>query len=493
MPLWEAFPEAAESAFATLCRETMAGGPGGSVEGYNTRLRRWYDLNVYPSADGITIFFRNITEQREAREALRRSERLLQSALSTGRIVAWEWDLASGFVRRSANSEEVLGFGSGSSAAFVERVHPEDRVRLEEAWQQATADGAFQMELRVRKPDGTWMWIDERGRFEFRADGTPVRLVGLLADITARKEAEIEAREKAALLETTLEHMDQGLLLIDADRRIPLWNRRALELLGLPAALFEGGISIDRLIETQAQAGEFAETDADLKRAIQEGDPLASPQTYERKRPNGTVLEIRTVRLDNGGAVRTYTDATARHAAERFKAESEQRYRLLAENATDMIIRSDLDGCRRYVSPASRELLGYEPEDMLGQDLTGFVHPEDLPDVAARLAGLASDCCDQDTVTYRARHRDGRWVWLEAHRRLVRDAQGRPQEIVGVVRDVSERRRLEDQLRQAQKMEAVGQLTGGIAHDFNNLLTVILGNAEVLAEGLAEGAFRGMA
>jgi PAS domain S-box-containing protein len=112
-----------------------------------------------------------------------------------------------------------------------------------------------------------------------------------------------------------------------------------------------------------------------------------------------------------------------------------------------MIIRSDLDGCRRYVSPASRELLGYEPEDMLGQDLTGFVHPEDLPDVAARLAGLASDCCDQDTVTYRARHRDGRWVWLEAHRRLVRDAQGRPQEIVGVVRDVSERRRLEDQLR----------------------------------------------
>jgi PAS domain S-box-containing protein len=493
MDLWEAFPEAVESPFAKLCEDTMEGGPGGSVEGYNTRLRRWYDLNVYPSTEGIAVFFRNTTEQREAREALRRSESLLQSALSTGRIVAWECDLATGFVRRSANSEEVLGLGSGPSAEFVDLVHPDDQRRLEDALEQAVADGGFQMELRLRRPDGTWIWVDERGRFEFRPDGTPVRLVGLLSDITARKEAEIEAREKAALLETTLDHMDQGLLVVDADRRIPLWNRRALELLGMSMEQFEAGLTIDELVERQALAGEFAEIDTDLRRAIQEVDLLDGPRTYERKRPNGKVLEVRTVRLSDGGEVRTYTDTTARYAAERLKAESERRYRLLAEYATDMIVRFDTDGFRRYVSPASRELLGYEPEEMLGRDLAGFVHPEDLPVVSARLAGLCAGCCDQDTITYRARHRNGHWVWLEAYRRLVRDAQGRPQEIVGVVRDVSERRRLEDQLRQAQKMEAVGQLTGGIAHDFNNLLTVILGNAEVLAEDMVDDRFRSTA
>ncbi|HEX2555298.1 MAG TPA: PAS domain S-box protein [Microvirga sp.] len=491
--LWEAFPEADDSAFAALCRDTMAGGAGGSVEGYNTRLRRWYDLTVYPSADGIAVFFRNITEQRRAREALRRSEQLLQSALSAGRIVAWQWDLATGYVQRSANSEAVLGFGSGPSAAFVDRVHPDDRPRLEEAWKQAVAEGGFQMELRLRRPDGTWMWIDEQGRFEFASDGRPVRLVGLLADITARKEAEIEARDKAALLETTLEHMDQGLLVIGADRGIPLWNRRALELLGLPAALFEAGISIDDLVERQTQAGEFAEADADLRRAIAQGAHVDGPGTYERRRPNGTVLEVRTVRLGNGGAVRTYTDTTARHAAERLKAESERRYRLLAENATDMIVRAGVDGRPVYVSPACRDLLGYEPEEFLEKGLPLFVHPEDAATAGGRLMEMCAGVRDHDTVTYRARHRSGRWVWLEAHRRLLRDADGRPHEVIGVVRDVSERRRLEDQLRQAQKMEAVGQLTGGIAHDFNNLLTVILGNAEVLAEDLEPGPFKAMA
>jgi PAS domain S-box-containing protein len=491
--VWEAFPEAVGGPFAALCEETMNGGPGGSVEAVNKRLRTWYDLHVRPSGQGLAVFFRNITEQREAREALRRSERLLQSALDTGRIVAWDCDLATGFVLRSENSAEVLGFGSGPGAEFIERIHPDDRTRFDEAWHKAVAEGTFHIEVRFRKPDGSWIWLDERGKLESRTDGKAVRVVGLLADITARKQAEIEAREKAALLEMTLEHMDQGLLVVDANRRIPLWNRRALELLGLPGELLKSDLTIDELIRRQVESGELAGADPALQKAVATGDFLQAPPIYQRVRPNGTVLEVRTAPLSNGGAVRTYTDATARRAAEHLIAESERRYRLLAENATDMIVRMDADGVRRYVSPASRELLGYEPDEMLGQDISWLIHPDDLPTVSKRLQEMLSGHRNQDTVTYRGRHRNDQWVWLESHRRLIRDQAGRPHEVVSVVRNISERRRLEEQLRQSQKMEAVGQLTGGIAHDFNNLLTVILGNAEILVDGLEDPHHRSAA
>ncbi len=162
--------------------------------------------------------------------------------------------------------------------------------------------------------------------------------------------------------------------------------------------------------------------------------------------------------------------------------EAEARYRLLAENATDMIIRTGLDGVRRYISSACRDILGFGPEEYVGARMVDIAHPDDVAAVASGLEALASGRIEQETITYRAPHRDGHWVWLEARRRLVRDSEGKPDEIVSVVRDISERVRLEEQFRQAQKMEAVGQLTGGVAHDFNNLLTVILGNAELLTE-----------
>jgi PAS domain S-box-containing protein len=162
--------------------------------------------------------------------------------------------------------------------------------------------------------------------------------------------------------------------------------------------------------------------------------------------------------------------------------EAESRYRLLAENATDMIIRTGLDGVRLYVSSACRDILGYGPEEYVGSRLVDIAHPDDVAAVRAGLEALAAGRIEQETVTYRVAHKDGHWVWLEARRRLVRDAGGKPLEIVSVVRDISERVRLEEQFRQAQKMEAVGQLTGGIAHDFNNLLTIILGNAEILTD-----------
>jgi PAS domain S-box-containing protein len=424
-----------------------------------------------------------------------------------------------------------------------------------------------------------------------------------------RPESELRTalHEQSALLQATLENMDQGLIMFDADQRIRVYNKRALELLDLPEQLMEQRPTLRRLIEHQLASNDFARSTEAFRQWVIDSCVRVSRDVYERVRPDGSVLEIRTVPLAGGGAVRTYTDITARREAEREQhaseeryraviatgaailwraapngeithedgwrsytgqssaealgrgwlervhpadrtwvldrwmsivasrapgaleyrvvradgtvrwvqaravplidaeheirewvgtltdideqrtaqetlAESEARYRLLTESLTDMIVRADQTGLRLYVSPASREILGYEPEELVGTRASQFTHPDDLQALQMKLAAIGRGEIERTTMNYRLRHKSGHWVPIEASFRVVRSPTGLPEGIISVSRDISARRRLEAQFQQAQKMEAMGQLTGGIAHDFNNLLTVVMGNAELLLE-----------
>jgi len=170
-----------------------------------------------------------------------------------------------------------------------------------------------------------------------------------------------------------------------------------------------------------------------------------------------------------------------RAEAESQMRESEERYRWLAEHSTDMISCHDPEGVYLYVSPACRTIMGYEPEELVGRFSYDFFHPDDVGAIRDSHDGILASP-EPRTVRFRTRRKDGTYVWTECVSRLVRDAKGATR-IIAASRDVSQQRQLEEQLRQAQKMEAVGQLAGGIAHDFNNALTVIQGYADMLVAG----------
>lgn len=173
----------------------------------------------------------------------------------------------------------------------------------------------------------------------------------------------------------------------------------------------------------------------------------------------------------------------ARVEAEAARQKIEARLRALVSNSLDVVAVSDLAGNLKFVSPSVLTLLGRGPVRTASRNVFDFIHPEDRQKAASVLAECARPSGGTHTVEVRVRHRDGTWRWFEA---VARGLLSEPA-IAGVLicaRDVTQRRSMEEQLRQAQKLEVVGQLTGGVAHDFNNLLAVILGSVELLKRSL---------
>jgi two-component system, cell cycle sensor histidine kinase and response regulator CckA len=154
-------------------------------------------------------------------------------------------------------------------------------------------------------------------------------------------------------------------------------------------------------------------------------------------------------------------------------------YRALAEGTLDIITVVDEFGTIVYKSPSIEQHLGYRPEDLIGRNLFEFVHPDDIPRVRTAFDDSRRNDTASAPIEHRLRHTDGLWRTFESAGRFQSDGTGGR---IGIIhsRDAGARKLLEAQVRQAQKMEAVGLSTGAIAHDFNNMLVVIAGYTALL-------------
>jgi PAS domain S-box-containing protein len=277
------------------------------------------------------------------------------------------------------------------------------------------------------------------------------------------------------------EQVADAVILTDMHGHVLYWNEGAKKVFGWTAEEMVGRDYADRV------PPQFRSQLTQRIRECAQGRVLEGEWIDYRKDGSSIWMQSRMALAhdDSGdpiGIMGILRDITDRKLAQQRVEENRRLYQLLADNSHDVIYLMDAAGKGQFISPAIERQLGYTPDEFLRVGREALTHEEDLPQMSERLQ--LNQRGQVARAEWRCRHKNGNWVWLESIRSPVLDERGCVQSIVCCMRNITERKELEEQYRQSQKMETLGQLASGVAHDFNNVITVINGYVSLLLEDL---------
>ncbi|MBL9215992.1 MAG: PAS domain S-box protein [Opitutaceae bacterium] len=497
--------------------------PGGPVQ-HRLRRRdgawRWFATSgrLFISSLGearAVVISRDVTRQREDVERLAASEQRFATIFSsspTGLVITEFEDGTILDVNLSAcrmvgaRREEIVGRRSTDFTAWP----PGSRERLIEEVRTGHPVG---VEVPLRRAEGPGPTVLAQF-ISIELEGRP-RLLVALSDITASK---VHERVRQFLLggavgKAFFEQLAvEAATLLGAVRVFISRIGRGPEETLDPLIVWDRG----RLVPSQTRAASGGPSEAILRRGefaywpnVRAEFPHRAARYVEWGVASYAGIALRTAAGRNvgtigvmferpvadAGLVRSVLQIFAARAAielERLQSEdilreSEERFRLLVENSSELVVEISTEGRYLYASPNHEQITGYAPAELVGRSVFDLIHPADRPAVLAKIQSREA------TGRYRYLRKDGFWRWFESSGRAFQTSLGEVHGVI-VTRDVTEqieseevRKTLETQLRQAQKMEAIGTLAGGIAHDFNNILTGIMGNLQLIELDLPPG------
>ena len=468
--LWDVFPSAAEidevwDAFQTAMDEQEAT----SYELYYDTLEFWVEANIYPSETGVSVYFRDVTERKEREsdrtellQDLRESEERLRLALEAGGMGTWELDLQSEESPvRSPQHDRIFGYESPVEdwglERFLDHVHPDDGEEVKRRFEAATETGTWEFECRIVRSDGEKRWIAAQGEFHFDDGGTPVRAVGVVRDITERKEREQALEESERRYRTLAEYFPNGLVtLFDQDLEYTLaagkgFDRIPVDPQDLDGKPFHEVWPDDAVADLEPvfqSALEGEEASVELEYAGREWVIHAVPITDEQ----GDIFAGMTMAQD----------ITEQKAREQYLEDAKAQLEAATEAGAVGTWEWHIPDNQFVAGESFANTFDVEPDAAReGVPLERFLSSihEDDRDRVAREIEEGVERCDEYELEYRVWNADGELRWVVARGHVECDEDGNAVRFPGALTDITERKRAELELeKQSRQLETLFQV-----------------------------------
>jgi PAS domain S-box-containing protein len=405
-------------------------------------------------------------------QKLRDTADRLRLATRAARVGIWDFDCVNNRLVWDDAMYRLYGITAdqfkGAYEAWQAGVHPGDRARTSEEVQQALrGEREFDTEFRVLWPDGSVHHIKGIGTVQRDASGRPLRMLGTNWDITERKRTEEALRESESKHRALIEMTRTGFVIVDREGRVTDANEVYVALSGhrhLEEIL--GRSVLEWTVESERERNRY-----EIEQCAETACVRTLEISYVDRVGRITPIEINATAIDTAQGKRIL--ALCRDISRRKQEEQQMKTLSRAvEQSPASIVITDAAGGIEYVNPKFTELTGYKMDEVRGQNPRILKSSTSATDYANLWQAILRG--ETWRGEFHNRKKSGETFWESASISAIIDEDGQLTHFVAVKEDITERRRLEAQLRQSQKLEAVGQLAGGVAHDFNNILAAMM-------------------
>jgi len=432
-------------------------------DGSNLDIETTARLVMIQNKPCVQAWIRDVSERKRAEEALRMSEANYRAIFDSVNDAILVHDIESGaLLDVNRKMSEMYGYTREEACRMkMEELSSSEQEYCQDRalhWMRQATDGEPQLfEWHARHKDGRLFWI-EVGLRQAILNDKP-RLLAVIRDITYRKKLEQERENERERFQTLVDNAPFGMVMIGKDDTYQYVNPKFSEIFGYDLKdLPNGRIWLRKAYPDDAHRREVISAWKDALKALARGERRSIVLTVTCKDGNRKIISFKPVSLRTGENLITCEDITHQKQAEAALEESERRYRTLAETARDIIWTVDLDFKYTYVSPSVSEALGYTVEELLGTSCLDRLTAASKERVAnAYMEELEKETSGprqkfvSRTEEMEAYRKDGSTRWKEVTTTFLRDQDGRPIGMLGISRDVTDRKRMESELKEARE------------------------------------------